>query len=140
MDRNQAKEFYPILQAFAEGKIIETRRKPTADNNGVTKDGWFEFNDWAEMKELEYWVNVDYRIKPEPKYRPFKDAKECWAEMLKHQPFGWVIKKCEKKIIIAEVITLGVKLHRQESPYGFDEANRILTFADGLPFGVKIDE
>lgn len=33
MDRNQAKEFYPILQAFAEGKIIETRRKPTADNN-----------------------------------------------------------------------------------------------------------
>ena len=90
MDRNQAKEFYPILQAFAEGKIIETRRKPTADNNGVTKDGWFEFNDWAEMKELEYWVNVDYRIKPEPKCRPFKDAKECWNEMLKHQPFGWL--------------------------------------------------
>ena len=27
MNRNQAKEFYPILQAFAEGKTIETRRK-----------------------------------------------------------------------------------------------------------------
>lgn len=93
MNRNQAKEFYPFLQAFAEGKIIETRRKPTADNNGVTKDGWFEFNDWTEMKELEYWVNVDYRIKPEPKYRPFKDAKECWAEMQKHQPFGWLKSK-----------------------------------------------
>ena len=58
MDRNQAKEFYPILQAFAEGKTIETRRKPTTDN-GVTKDGWYEFNDWTEMKELEYWVNVE---------------------------------------------------------------------------------
>lgn len=79
MDRNQAKEFYPILQAFAEGKIIETRRKPTADNNGVTKDGWFEFNDWTEMKEIEFWNNTEYRVKPEPKYRPFKDAEECWA-------------------------------------------------------------
>ena len=74
MTREEAKEFYPFLQAFAEGKIIETRRKPTADNNGVTKDGCFDFNDWTEMKELEYWINVDYRIKPEPKYRPFKDA------------------------------------------------------------------
>lgn len=23
MDRNQAKEFYPILQAYAEGKVID---------------------------------------------------------------------------------------------------------------------
>ena len=90
MTREETKELLPILQAFAEGKTIETRRKPTTDNNGVTKDGWFEFNDWTEMKELEYWKNVEYRIKPQPKYRPFKDAEECWAEMLKHQPFGWV--------------------------------------------------
>lgn len=104
MDRNQAKEFYPILQAFAEGKIIETRRKPTADNNGVTKDGWFEFNDWTEMKELEYWVNVDYRIKPEPKFRPFKDAEECWGEMQKHQPFGWVKDKDTQKFLVCKAL------------------------------------
>lgn len=30
----------------------------------------------------------DYRIKPE--YRPFKDAKECFEEMQKHKPYGWV--------------------------------------------------
>ena len=30
MDRNQAKEFYPILQVFAEGKAIECRTKPSA--------------------------------------------------------------------------------------------------------------
>lgn len=141
MDRNQAKEFYPILQAFAEGKTIETRRKPTTDNNGVTKDGWFEFNDWTEMKELEYWVNVEYRIKPEPKFRPFKDAEECWNEMKKHQPFGWVIKHNEGKILIGEVPSDGVVLHNQRgSMYDFDEANRILTFADGTPFGVKEEE
>lgn len=129
MTREEAKEFYPFLQAFAEGKIIETRRKPTADNNGVTKDGWFEFNDWTEMKELEYWINVDYRIKPEPKYRPFKDAEECWQEMQKHQPFGWV-KYANKYISISAIDS------NNDYETDFDD----YTFADGTPFGVKVEQ
>lgn len=84
MDRNQAKEFYPILQAFAEGKVIECRTKPSA------VEGTDIPNDWTEMTEIEFWNNTEYRIKSEPKYRPFKDAEECWQEMLKHQTFGWV--------------------------------------------------
>ena len=129
MDRNQAKEFYPILQAFAEGKTIETRRKPTTDNNGVTKDGWFEFNDWTEMKELEYWVNVEYRIKPEPKYRPFANAEECWQEMLKHQPFGWIKTDSGYEPI----------WHVNEGD-DFNSTFKYCTFADGTPFGVKVEE
>ena len=134
MDKNQAKEFYPILQAFAEGKVIECRTKPSSVKGTDVP------NDWTEMKEIEFWNNIEYRVKPEPKYRPFNNAEECWAEMKKHQPFGWVIKKCEKKILITEVLTFGINLHRQESPYGFEEANRILTFSDGVPFGVKVEE
>lgn len=140
MNRNQAKEFYPILQAYAEGKIIETRRKPTADNNGVTKDGWFEFNDWTEMKELEYWVNVDYRIKPEPKYRPFKDAEECWAEMLKHQPFGWVKNKESQALFVCKAIGKLIAIGIEDTPYTYKHPFDTYTFADGLPFGVKIEE
>ena len=84
MDRNQAKVFYPILQAFAEGKVIECRTKPSAViGTGVQ-------NEWIETKEIGFWCDIEYRIKPEPKYRPFKDAEECWEEMQKHQPFGWV--------------------------------------------------
>lgn len=143
MDRNQAKEFYPILQAYAEGKIIETRRKPTADNNGVTKDGWFEFNDWTEMRELEYWVNVDYRIKPEPKYRPFKDAEECWAEMLKHQPFGVVKDKYfanyQTHRAFTCLITNGCDFGGYEDET-FESCYKDLLFADGTPFGVKVEE
>lgn len=141
MDRNQAKEFYPILQAFAEGKIIETRRKPTADNNGVTKNGWFEFNDWAEMKELEYWVNVDYRIKPEPKYRPFKDAEECWAEMQKHQPVGFMkFKDTESGYYMLTSIARGVGVGINDSLFSYDRVFDDYTFADGTPFGVKTEE
>lgn len=70
MDRNQAKEFYPILKAFAEGKVIECRTKPGAISTSSP-------NEWTEMKEICFWNNVEYRIKPESKYRPFKDAEEC---------------------------------------------------------------
>lgn len=140
MTREEAKAFYPILQAFAEGKIIETRRKPTADNNGVTKDGWFEFNDWTEMKELEYWVNVDYRIKPEPKYRPFKDAKECWAEMQKHQPFGWVKDKDTQKFLVCKALGKLFFIGIEDKPYNYKEVLRDYTFADGTPFGMKMEE
>ena len=132
MNRKQAKEFYPILQAYAEGRVIECRTKPSA-----LSKSWQDMNEWTEMEELEFWKNTEYRIKPEPTYRPFNNAEECWNEMLKHNPFGWVIKKCEKKILITEVLTFGINLHRQESPYGFEEASRILTFSDGVPFGVK---
>lgn len=141
MDRNQAKEFYPILQAFAEGKTIETRRKPTTDNNGVTKDGWYEFNYWTEMKELEYWVNVEYRIKPEPKYRPFKDAEECWNEMQKHQPVGFMkLKDTESGYYMLTSIARGVGVGINDSLFSYDSVFDDYTFADGLPFGVKEEE
>lgn len=139
MDRNQAKEFYPILQAFAEGKTIETRRKPTTDNNGVTKDGWYEFNDWTEMKELEYWANVEYRIKPEVKYRPFANAEECWAEMQKHQPFGWVKDKQDGHRALITAVnddTFGMSLNGNNE-WSLQGVKGSFTFDDGTPFGVK---
>ncbi len=84
MDRNQAKEFYPILQAYAEGREIECRTKPSA------VEGTDVPNDWTEIKDISFWNNTEYRIKPEPTYRPFKDAEECWTEMKKHQSFRLV--------------------------------------------------
>lgn len=77
MDRNQAKEFYPILQAFAEGMVIECRTKPSA-----LSKSWQDMNEWTEMKELEYWNNIEYRIKQqsEAKFRPFNTEEECWQE------------------------------------------------------------
>lgn len=81
MDRNQAKEFYPILQAYAEGRVIECRTKPSA-----LSKSWQDMNEWTEMKELEYWNNIEYRIKQqsEAKFRPFNTEEECWQEIRKH--------------------------------------------------------
>lgn len=133
MDRNQAKEFYPILQAFAEGKVIETRTDPNVVGKGLE-----DMNDWTEMNEIEHWNNIQYRVKPEPTYRPFKDAEECWAEMLEHQPFGWV--KTKDKGIRLCMSGLNQKSAFTQVGHKYDEAFDEFTFADGTPFGVKVEE
>ena len=131
MDRNQAKEFYPILQAYAEGKVIESRTKPSAVKGTDIP------NDWTEMKEIEFWNNTEYRVKSEPKYRPFKNAEECWQEMLKHKPFGWVKSTLFKDFdLVQRVTTLYVEINREIIDY--KDALDTFTFADGTNFGVKM--
>ena len=133
MDRNQAKEFYPFLQAFAEGRVIECRTKPS------TVKGTDIPNDWTEMKEIEFWNNTEYRVKPEQKYRPFRDAKECWQEMQKHQPFGWVKSTLFKDLaLVKRVTTLYVEINRDIIDY--KDALEKFTFADDTNFGVKVEE
>ena len=134
MDRNQAKEFYPILQAYAEGKVIECRTKPS------TIKGKDIPNDWTEMKEIEYWNNTEYRIKPEVKFRPFANSKECWEEMMKHQPFGWVKDRNGSKFVIENVDSRGFVEVYDEGTCNLKEVFENCAFADGPPFGVKVEE
>lgn len=122
MTREEAKEFYPILQAFAEGRVIETRTDPSTLKRKDTPNGW------AEMKEIEFWNNTEYRVKPEPKYRPFKDAKECWQEMQKHQPIGWT------KLIGAIEYSFITDV---DDTINYSGAIKEYTFADGTPFGIR---
>ena len=133
MTREESKAFYPILQAFAEGKVIECRTKPSA-----LSKSWQDMNEWTEMKEIEFWNNTEYRIKPEPKYRPFANAEECWKEMQKHQPFAWVKEKhSDRYNLITEVNGLSIKV---KEGCLFTDSVKYYTFADGTPFGVKVEE
>lgn len=134
MDRNQAKEFYPFLQAFAEGKIIETRRKQSAVKGTSVP------NDWTEIKEIGYWDNIEYRVKPEPKYRPFKDAEECWTEMQKHQPFGWVKIGESIRRLITLVDVDRIQIGNQNLNWTYAQVFKAFIFMDGQPFGVKVEE
>lgn len=101
-------------------------------------------NDWTEIKEIEFWKNTEYRIKPEPTYRPFKDAEECWQEMEKHQPFGWLTSQNgEVKSLIISIDDEGLVIgDRNNGVMGFVTATDLfkIKFADGIPFGVKEEE
>lgn len=126
----------PILQAFAEGKTIECRIKPSSLKGSDTPNGW------TEMKEIEFWNNTEYRIKPEPKRRPFVNAEECWQEMLKHQPFGWTRDKdYDIYDMVTRVTDSGIlfagSYFNEIATYDFSYDR--VTFADGTPFGIKED-
>lgn len=136
MDREQAKELLPIIQAFAEGKIIQSRRI-----NGM----WIDL----EMKTALNIISLidepqKYRIKPEPKYRPFKDTEECWQEMQKHQPFGWLKHKEEKEnypiLKITDSRISMIDVCEEVTFFDYNETFKQYTFADGTPFGIKEKE
>lgn len=69
-------------------------------------------------------------------YRPFKDRDECWQEMLKHQPFGWIKSPREELFCIDKVFDTGIAY--KHSSCRFDEyLEGDYTFIDGTPFGIK---
>lgn len=138
MDRNQAKEFYPILQAFAEGRVIECRTKPS-----TLSKSWQDMNDWTEMKEIEQWNNIEYRIKQqsETKFRPFNTEEECWQEIRKHEPFikyKVIERSKDVYLIIQRIKTDGIETDVER--LDFETAFEWFTFADGTPFGILEEE
>ena len=132
MTREEAKELLPIIQAFAEGKNIQY------------KD---DMDRWVDIKNPSFKSFFEYRIKPELKYRPFKSQEECWQEMLKHQPFGWLKSKMNGRFsCIGEVYgsdefeTVYIALSTSESlSRSSDSMFEQYTFYDGTPFGIKYE-
>lgn len=127
MNRNQARELWPIIKAHAEGKTIQVKLK-TDGNTSCEK--------WVDDKDPDFDIYERYRVKPEHKYRPFKDAEECWQEMQKHQPFGWVKAPHGYFTIMGaktDEVCFGAKDNFMNYGYLYDS----YTFADGTPFGIK---
>ena len=130
MTREEAKELLPIIQAYVEGKTVQYE---------------FYTDIWKDIKEPSFRSDVKCRIKPEPKYRPFKTQEECWNEMMKHQPFGWLKSKMNGRFsCIGEVYgsdefeTVYVALSTSESlSRSSDSMFEQYTFYDGTTFGIK---
>lgn len=115
MTREEEKQLLPIIQAYAEGKMIQDKIE------GLT--------DWVDTDEINLEYNgqkIKHRIKPQPKYRPFRTKEECWNEMLKHQPFGWI----KRSGIYLNIISVS-------GDCSYDDHFKTVTFADGTPFGIK---
>lgn len=133
MTRENVKKNMNIISAFAEGKIIQILNE---------RDRWVDLteNEGLPMGTLAEEPNK-FRIKLEPKFRPFKDAEECWAEMLRHEPFGWVKDKETHKFLVCKALgNILFFIGIGDKPYNYNEVLRDYTFADGTPFGVKVEE
>lgn len=120
----------PIIKAFIDGKKLQYK-----DLNHEWED--LEVNDI----DLDDFVKSAWRIKPESEYRPFKDAEECWNEMEKHQPFGWVKDKEDGS---RSLITLIIDEENIDinciGGFTLDKIMKRFTFYDGAVFGILEEE
>ena len=133
--KGEIQRLLPIFQAMADGRVIQ-----------VSENG----NDWIDIDGEEEGLYIDtlidnpqcYRIKPEQKYRPFANAEECWQEMQKHQPFGWLNgDKCFCNIVSVSNIDVSMaNVSGDIVTLYFSDVMEDNTFADGTPFGVKVEE
>ena len=130
MTREETRDAVKVMEAYANGKKIQY-----LDNN----------NKWIDAHNPVFdWYNYDYRIKPEPKYRPFQTQEECWKEMHKHSDFGWA--KCKYTGNLASIGNISEKKDKKlfitwttNEGYNFlaSDVFNDYTFTDGEPFGIK---
>ena len=123
MTREEARKAAEAIIAYAEGKNIEFSR--------------WRAEDWQPCDNPSFqfgWYN--YRVKSEPEYRPFKNAEECWEEMKKHEPIGWLEHKSgDYKAFINSVNFVDVNINNY--CYTYEHVFDDFTFIDGTPFGIK---
>ena len=130
LTREEAKEMLPIIQAWADGQTVD----------------WYDPS--IGWRLSGFTLDFDkkpnfYRIKPEGKYRQFKNQEDCWIEMHKHPDFGWIKENVTgeyKQIIrIFEYYKteLSFNIANSDDDYSSEMMLNSYTFTDGTPFGVK---
>lgn len=126
MRRKYTADCIKVMQAYVEGKQIQYKDDEV----------------WIDIENPDWdWHNWEYRIKPEPKYRPFSNAQECLEEMKKHVPFGWVKDKysfCPIEMIADSFGKECIKCYG--TWFTPEKIFKDSTFLDGTPFGIIEEE
>ena len=124
MTRKEARELLPLIQAYAEGKTIQRI------------DGK---NEWIDLCIVNFDFSPNkYRIKPEPKYRPFKNQEECWNEMHKHPDFGWGLNNFGEYVNLSRISNDSIYFTKGDA-FDFNKDLKGFRFTDGKPFGIIED-
>lgn len=130
MTRERCKKLLPILQAYAEGKEIQ----------------WNDNGEWKTVDEILA-SGCEYRIKPEEKFRPYKNCEEMIKDFKQkkqfegfayHVPMIWVKDENATSLITDfgvegdnERVCLGAE------NYDMEELFNDFTYLDGSPVGAK---
>ena len=127
-NKEEVKSVMNIIQAFANGKTIQAI-DPYED-------------EWVDQAGLNFKALFEGQYRIKLKYRPFANAEECWKEMLKHHPFGWLKgDKCFYNIVSVSNIDVSMaNVSGDIITLDFSEVMEDNTFYDGTPFGIKVEE
>ena len=127
MTREQAKRRAELYSALAAGKIIQVQNPETGE--------W----EYLDLNKFDgFMEEYNFRIKPEPEYRPFKTKEECWNEKHKHPDMGGLIRIdtgifANINAIFSKEIVFD---NDYDCVYTFKDAFKYYKFTDGTPFGI----
>ncbi|MDO4800917.1 MAG: hypothetical protein Q4A15_02005 [Prevotellaceae bacterium] len=126
-----------VMQAYVDGKQIQTRA-------ALFKGNWVDVN----IEPSWDWMINYYRIKSEPKYRPYKDTSEMIADYKERfcvnvsgytMPLIWISYKHGG----SETLISKFYLDSVESgmwAYKMDDLYLDYTYLDGSPVGKLVEE
>ena len=121
-----------VMKAYEDGKTIQSY--------DIEQDKWVNCHNptWN-------WLGFDYRIKPESKYRPYKDTDEMIADFKKRfnakvppyaMPMIWVrnktFKDCRLITVFRDKVVMIIV-----SGEDMKELFKDYTYLDGSPCGIK---
>lgn len=150
MTKEETKQLIAVMQAYVDGKQVQVY--------DISLSKWFD-------TDAPSWITSrQFRIKPEPSYRPFRNAEECWQEMLEHVPFGWITDNEPQNgaphdggqailIVCVHDVVVSVSPYFEEDENGniqrntvtdghstYEQALKNYWFMDGTPFGIKEED
>ena len=118
-------EMISIIRAHMDGKSIEFRRT----------DGNYP-QEWTLCDDVKWNFGAcDYRVKPEPQYRPHKDADEFWYAVQEHG--SWIRTKDFTRLVqVHDIYDRGCLIFTVMLTYN-ELFERYVWADDGSPCGVK---
>ena len=155
MTKEEIKKFLDNTKVYVNGSSAEIQKKlfsfgytwADGKNNVKHTDKPFLFiyenNEIAFSYDMEWFVNHENReitaeqilsLELTKLYQPFKNQEECWNEMLKHKPFGWICVN-SKYYQILGVSDIGIRFANEFSTF---DGDMDYTFLDGTPFGIEV--
>lgn len=134
-----------IMQAFVDGKQIQSKWTSSDDIN------WRDVEiDRISPEPTWFWGECDYRVKPEPKYAPYKNTDEmiddyCERFGVKSEsyvpPIIWIVNEGVKEMVIAfseKFVRLSYGTSVEEC--GLEWLFNGYKYLDGSPVGKLVEE
>lgn len=118
-----------IMKAYEDGKPIEKKGQDDTEWKSIEYIEDYPFDFFCEQ----------YRIKQEPKYRPFESVEEAFNEVKEHG--SWIKHKDTGilRCIVLIELTSGNGIYLGGSLYSKDALKKYVWADDGSPCGVKIE-
>jgi len=122
-----------VMEGFVEGKKIQWRPK-----GDIKWDDCVYGPDWN-------WGMNDYRIKPEEKYRPYKDAaelktdffKDCPEMSKRYRPAIWIVMSNGSEFEVSGFSDDGDFVLIDDDYYSMKDLLENFKYLDGSPCGIK---